>query len=118
MYTLCTINEEPLQAETYPKLKSITHLCTFSDIGVYVAIQLILIIVVSDQWYQVLIPYSCRQALGLFYMLWDGSPNICGRRAMRDAQSPMLEVTFLHRTIIVAQPGFELQTFAQPGLCV
>ena len=63
MYTLCTINEEPLQAETYPKLKSITHLCTFSDIGVYVGLQLILIIVVSDQWYQVLIPYSCRQAL-------------------------------------------------------
>ena len=62
MYTLCTINEEPLQAETYPKLKSITHLCTFSDIGVYVALQLILIIVVSDQWYRVLIPYSCRQA--------------------------------------------------------
>ena len=62
MYTLCTINEEPLQVETYPKLKSITHLCTFSDIGVYVALQLILIIVVSDQWYQVLIPYSCRQA--------------------------------------------------------
>ena len=48
MYTLCTFNEEPLQAETYPKLKSITHLCTFSDIGVYVALQLILIIVVSD----------------------------------------------------------------------
>ena len=37
---------------------------------------------------------------------------------MRDAYSPMLEVTFLHRTIIVAQPGFELQTFAQPGLRV
>ena len=85
MYTLCTINEEPLQAETYPKLKSITHLCTYSDIGVYVALQLILIIVVSDQWYQVLILTLVDRRPGLFYMLWDGSPNICGRRAISDA---------------------------------
>ena len=67
MYTLCTINEELLQAESYPKLKSITHLCTFSDIGVYVALQLILIIVVSDQWYQVLITLLLSTgALGSF----------------------------------------------------
>ena len=52
----------PSRNLNYPKLKSITHLCTFRYIGVYEALQLILIIVVSDQWYQVLIPYSCRLA--------------------------------------------------------
>ena len=39
----------------------------FSDIGVYVALQLILIIVVSDQWYQVLITLLLSTgALGSF----------------------------------------------------
>ena len=51
MHTLCTINEQLLLAEasTYPRLKSITHLRTFSDNGVYVALQLFLVILVSDQ---------------------------------------------------------------------
>ena len=40
MHTLCTIIEQPLPAEasTYPRSKSITHLRTFSDNGVYVAL--------------------------------------------------------------------------------
>ena len=46
----------------YPRPKSITHLRTFSDNGVYVALQLFLVILVSDQWCRVLIPYSYRQA--------------------------------------------------------
>ena len=51
MHTLCTISEQPLLAEasTNPRLKSITHLRTFSDNGVYVALQLFLVILVSDQ---------------------------------------------------------------------
>ena len=60
MHTLCTISEQPLLAEalTYPRLKSITHIRTFSDNGVYVAkkkngvyvaLQLFLVILVSDQ---------------------------------------------------------------------
>ena len=58
MHTLCTINGQPFLAEAstildYPK--SITHLRTFSDNGVYVALQLFLVILVSDQWHRVLI---------------------------------------------------------------
>ena len=50
MYTLCTINEQLLQAEASTRPKSMTHLCTFSDNCVYVAkIQLILVILVSDK---------------------------------------------------------------------
>ena len=64
MHTLCTISEQPLLAASlnYPRPKSITHLRTFSDNGVYVALQLFLVILVSDQWRRVLIPYSYRQA--------------------------------------------------------
>ena len=51
----------PGRSLNYPRPKSITHLCTFSDNGVYVALQLFLVILVSDQWRQVLIPYSYRQ---------------------------------------------------------
>ena len=63
----------PGRSLNYPRPKSITHLRTFSDNGVYVALQLFLVIVVSDQWRRVLIPYSYRQApWGPFYMLGDG----------------------------------------------
>ena len=60
MYTLCTINEAttPGRNLNYPKPKFITHLSTFSDIGVYVALQVMLVIVGSDLWRRVLIPYS------------------------------------------------------------
>ena len=58
----------PGRSLNYPRPKSITHLRTFSDNGVYVALQLFLVIVVSDQWRRVLIPYSYRQApWGLLY---------------------------------------------------
>ena len=40
----------------YPRPKSITHICTFNDNGVYVALQLFLVILVSDQWHRVLMP--------------------------------------------------------------
>ena len=50
----------PGQSLNYPRPKSITHLRTFSDNGVYVALQLFLVILVSDQWCRVLIPYSYR----------------------------------------------------------
>ena len=52
----------PGRSLNYPRPKSITHLRTFSDNGVYVALQLFLVILVSDQWRRVLIPYSYRQA--------------------------------------------------------
>ena len=50
MHTLCTISEHPLLAEasTDPRPKSVTHLCIFRDNGVYVALQLFLVILVSD----------------------------------------------------------------------
>ena len=64
MHTLCTIQwaTAPGRSLNYPRPKSITHLRTFSDNGVYVALQLFLVILVSDQWRRVLIPYSYRQA--------------------------------------------------------
>ena len=64
MHTLGTIQwaTAPGLSLNYPRLKSMTHLRTFSDNGVYVALQLFLVILVSDQWRRVLIPYSYRQA--------------------------------------------------------
>ena len=49
--TVCTISEQLLLAEAsvYPRPKSITHLRTFSDNGVYVALKLFLVILVYDQ---------------------------------------------------------------------
>ena len=46
MHTLCTISEQPLlvEASTYPRPKSITHLRTFSDNGVYVTLHIFLVI--------------------------------------------------------------------------
>ena len=51
----------PCQNLNYPKPKFIIHLSTFNDIGVYVALQVMLVIVGSDLWRQVLIPYSYWQ---------------------------------------------------------
>ena len=51
-HTLCTMNEQLFQAvaSTIVDLESITHLCTFSDDGVYVAlIQHTPIVVESDE---------------------------------------------------------------------
>ena len=50
MHTLCTISEQLLLAEASTILdRNLSHLRTFSDNGVYVALQLFLVIVVSDQ---------------------------------------------------------------------
>ena len=51
MHTLCTIQwaTAPGRSLNYPRPKSITHLRTFSDNGGYVALQLFLVILVSDQ---------------------------------------------------------------------
>ena len=69
----------PGRSLNYPRPESISHLCTFSDTGVYVTLQLILVIVVSDQWHWVLIPYIYWQAswvilharVWLFCDTWD-----------------------------------------------
>ena len=94
MHTLCTISEQPLLAEAsnYPRPKSITHLCTFSDNGVYVALQLFLVVLVSDQLRRVLIPYSTG-ALGSFtcsgmtLTIYMGPTALRGIRATGDTLS-------------------------------
>ena len=122
MHTLCTISEQPLlaKASTYPRPKSITHLRTFSDNGVYVALQLFLVILVSDQWRRVLIPYSYRQApWGLLHAqgwlsryTWDQRLYVVSEP--RETHSPMLKARFLHLTILVAA-GIEPPTSWLPG---
>ena len=104
MHTLCTISEQPLLAEfsTYPRPKSITHLRTFSDNGVYVALQLFLVILVSGQWRWVLIPHSYRQApWGLLHArgwlsryTWDKRLYMVSEPW--ETHSPMLKARFLH----------------------
>ena len=104
----------------YPRLKSITHLRTFSDNGVYVALQLFLVILVSDQWRRVLIPYSYRQApWGLLHArgwlsryTWDQRLYVVSEP--RETHSPMLKARFLHLTILVAA-GIEPPTSWLPG---
>ena len=64
----------PGHSLNYPRLKSITHIHTFSVKGVYVALQLCLVILVSDQWHRVLIPYSFRMAPWGILHAWDDSP--------------------------------------------
>ena len=103
------------------RLKSITHLRTFSDNGVYVALQLFLVILVSDQWHRVLIPYSYRQApWGLLHArgwlsryTWDQQLYVVSEP--RETHSPMLKARFLHLTNLVAQPGIEPPTSWLPG---
>ena len=94
----------PGRSLNYPRPKSITHLRTFSDNGVYVALQLFLVIVVSDQWRRVLIPYSYRQApWGLLHArgwlsryTWDQRLYVVSEP--RETHSPMLKARFLHLT--------------------
>ena len=94
----------PGRSLSYPRPKSITHLRTFSDNGVYVALQLFLVIVVSDQWCRVLIPYSYRQApWGLLHArgwlsryTWDQRLYVVSEP--RETHSPMLKARFLHLT--------------------
>ena len=119
MHTLCTITVNqwataPGRSLNYPRPKSITHLRTFSDNGVYmyVALELFLVILVSDQWCRVLIPYSYRQApWGILHArgwlsryTWDQRLYVVS----------MLKARFLHFTILEAA-GIEPQTFWLPG---
>ena len=110
----------PGRSLNYPRPKSITHLRTFSDNGVYVALQLFLVILVSDQWRRVLIPYSYRQvpwgvlhARGwLSQYTWDQRLYVVFEP--RETHSPMLKARFLHLTILVAA-GIEPPTSWLPG---
>ena len=94
----------PGRSLNYPRPKSITHLRTFSDNGVYVALQLFLVILVSDQWRRVLIPYSYRQApWGLLHArgwlsryTWDQRLYVVSEP--RETHSSMLKARFLHLT--------------------
>ena len=123
MHTLCTIQwaTAPGRSLNYPRPKSITHLRTFSDNGVYVALQLFLVILVSDQWRRVLIPYSYRQApWGLLHAqgwlswyTWDQKLYVVSEP--RETHSPTLKARFLHLTNLVAQPGIEPPTSWLPG---
>ena len=74
----------PGRSLNYLRPNSITHLRTFSDNGVYVAFQLFLVILVSDQWRRVLIPYSYRQApWGLLVCSGMTLPTYMGPTALR-----------------------------------
>ena len=95
MHTLCTIQwaTAPGRSLNYPRPKSITYLRTFSDNGVYVALQLFLVILVSDQGRRVLIPYSYWQApWGLLHArgwlpIYMGPTALRGIRATGDTLS-------------------------------
>ena len=71
MHTLCTIQwaTAPGRSLNYPRPKSITHLRTFSDNGVYVALQLFLVMwyLTSDAGYQY--PNLIDRRLGSFNAL-------------------------------------------------
>ena len=104
----------PGRSLNYPRPKSITHLRTFSDNGVYVALQLFLVIVVSDQWRRVLIPYSYRQApWGLLHArgwlsryTWDQQLYVVSEP--RETHSPKLKARFLHLTNFGSSRGSDL----------
>ena len=125
MHTLCTCNQwatAPGLSLNYPRPKCITHLCTFSDNGVYVALQLFLVILVTDQWRWVLIPYSYGQApWGLLHARERLSQYTCTWNQWlyvvsdpRETHSPMLKAGFYHLTILVAA-GIESPTSCLPG---
>ena len=113
MHTLCTISEQPLliEASTYPRRKSITHLRTFSDNGVYLALQLFLVVLVSDQWRWMLIPYFYQQApwvllharRWLSRYTWDQRLYVVPKP--RGTNSPMLKARFLNLTIFGSTAG-------------
>ena len=108
-----------------PRPKSITHLHTFSDNGVYVALQLFSVILVSDQWRRVLIPYSYQQApWGLLHALgwlsrytWDQRLYVVSKP--RKTHSPILKGRFLHLTSFkLVAAGIKPPTSWLPGQCV
>ena len=112
MRNRCTLYNQwataPGRSLNNPRPKSNTHLCIFSDNGVYVALQLFLVIQVSDQWRRVLIPYSYRQApWGLLHargwLSWyTRDQQLYMVSEPRETHSPMLKARFLHLTILVA----------------
>ena len=103
----------------YPRPKSITHLRKFSNNGVYVALQLFLVFLVSDKWRRVL-PYSYRQVPwgllhargGLSRYTWDQWVYMVSKPW--ETHSPILKARFLLRTILVAA-GIEPQIFWLTG---
>ena len=110
----------PGRSLNYPRPKSITHLGTFSDNGVYVALQLFLVMLVSDQWCRVLIPYSYRQASWDLLHAWGWLSRYTWNQQLYvvsepwETHSPMLKARFLHLTILVAAE-IEPPTFWLPG---
>ena len=82
MHTLCTIQwaTAPGQSLNYPRLKSITHLRTFSDNGVYVALQLFLVILVSTG---ALGSFTCS---GMTLPIYMGPKALRGIRANVESQ--------------------------------
>ena len=116
---VCTISEQLLLAEASTIFDwSLSR--TFSDNGVYVALQLFLVILVSDQWRRVLIPYSYRQApwgllharRWLSWYTWDQWLYVVSKP--RETHSPMMKARFLHLTILVAA-RIEPPTSGLPG---
>ena len=97
----------PGRSLTYPRLKSITHLCTFSDNGVYVALQLLLVILVSDQWRRVLIPYSWRQAP------WG---ILCWNILILFSRTQRLQFTSIPPVLAALEGGSDKKTICQYGL--
>ena len=78
----------PGRSLNYPRPKSITQLRTFSHNGVYVALQLILVIQVSNQWCWVLKPYSyLLHMVGMTLPIYMGPIALRGIRAMRDTHT-------------------------------
>ena len=110
----------PGRSLNYPRPKSITHLRTFSDNGVYVALQLLLVILVSDQWRLVFNTLLLSTGvLGLLHArgwlsryTWDQRLYVVSEP--RETHSPMLKARFIHLTILAAA-GIEPQTFWIPG---
>ena len=93
----------PGRSLNHSRPKSITHLCTFSDNGVYVALQLFLVILVFDQWHIWTMGINTlllsTGVLGYFYMLRDDSPDIHGTSGFmwypsHERQTPMLKARF------------------------
>ena len=75
----------PGRSLNYPRPKSITHLRTFSNNGVYVALQLFLVILVSDQWRRILSDTLLLSTGALGYFTCSGMtlPIYMGPTALR-----------------------------------
>ena len=90
------------------RAESATHLCTCSDNCVHVALKQTSLIVVSDQWCQVLILYSCREALWvllhaqvwLSWYTWDQQLYMVSEP--RETQAPMLLIWYPRKYIITS----------------